>query len=246
KKTRAAKATRGKKATTRKPVRPGRITATPKTKKHPQAKTDRRPKKLNTKAAKPAAKKKITTAKKVAGISHARKAAVAKPRVTGKPTQKLRSKRALLARRRALAPKPIPAPPKRPPSPGTLAAVRAFEQALRLFNRQDFSAARPVFASLIEKFAEQAEIVARVRTYLSICEQRLARTPTVPRNSDALYNQGVFEFNKGNTKEAIELFEKALKAEPRADHVYYSLAAAYARLDNVQKALDALRHAIGI
>ena len=44
----------------------------------------------------------------------------------------------------------------------------------------------------------------------------------------------------------LELFEKALKVEPRADHVYYSLAAAYARLDNVQKALDALRHAIGI
>ena len=252
-----AKATRGKKAAARKPVRPGRITATPKTKKvlspkkRLQAKTDRRPKKLNARAAKPTTKKKTTAAarkpaKKVAAVSRARKAAVAKPRVTAKPSQKLRSKRALLARRQALAPKPIPAPPKRPPSPGTLAAVRAFEQALRLFNRQDFSAAKPVFASLIEKFAEQAEIVARVRTYLSICEQRLARTPSVPRNSDALYNQGVFEFNKGNTKEAIELFEKALKVEPRADHVYYSLAAAYARLDNVQKALDALRHAIGI
>jgi len=258
KKIRAAKATRGKKAAARKPVRPGRITATPKTKKvlspkkRPQAKADRRPKKLNVKAAKPTPKKKtaVTAArkppKKVTVISRSHKAAVAKSRVTGKPSQKLRSRRELLARRRALAPKPIPAPPKRPPSPGTLAAVRAFEQALRLFNRQEFSAARPVFESLIEKFAEQAEIVARVRTYLSICEQRLARTPSVPRNSDALYNQGVFEFNRGNTKEAIELFEKALKVEPRADHVYYSLAAAYARLDNVQKALDALRHAIGI
>jgi tetratricopeptide (TPR) repeat protein len=257
KKIRAAKATRGKKAATRKPIRPGRITATPKKKvvhpkKRAQAKADRRPRKLNVKAAKPTPKKKTATAparkaaKKVSVVSRSHKAAVAKSRVTGKPSQKLRSRRVLLARRRALAPKPIPAPPKRPPSPGTLAAVRAFEQALRLFNRQDFSAARPVFESLIEKFAEQAEIVARVRTYLSICEQRLARTPSVPRNSDALYNQGVFEFNRGNTREAIELFEKALKVEPRADHVYYSLAAAYARLDNVQKALDALRHAIGI
>ena len=48
----------------------------------------------------------------------------------------------------------------------------------------------------------------------------------MPRNVDALYNQGVFELNKGNTSGAIELFEKALKVEPRADHVYYSLAAA--------------------
>jgi tetratricopeptide (TPR) repeat protein len=145
-----------------------------------------------------------------------------------------------------LAPKPLPAPPKKPPSPSTLAAVRGFEQALRLFNRHDFAAAKSAFESLLSKFAEQAEIVARVRTYLVICEHRLARTPSVPRNPDALYNQGVFELNKGNISEAIELFEKALKSAPRSDHVYYSLAAAHARLDDVPKALDALRRSIGI
>jgi tetratricopeptide (TPR) repeat protein len=145
-----------------------------------------------------------------------------------------------------MVPKPLPAPPKKPPSPGTLAAVRAFEQALRQFNRQDFAGAKSAFVGLLEKFSDQSEIVARVRTYLTICEQRLLRTPSVPRNVDALYNQGVFELNKGNTTESIELFEKALKVEPRADHVYYSLAAAYARLSNTPKALDALRRAIGI
>jgi tetratricopeptide (TPR) repeat protein len=117
---------------------------------------------------------------------------------------------------------------------------------LRLFNRQDFGSARSAFLSLLAKFSEQAEIVARVRTYLAICEQRLVRTPSVPRNADALYNQGVFELNKGNPTEASGLFEKALKVEPRADHIYYSLAAAYARLNNTPKALDALRRAIGI
>lgn len=115
-----------------------------------------------------------------------------------------------------------------------------------MFNRQDFATAKSAFVGLLAKFGEQAEIVARVRTYLAICEQRLARSPSVPRNPDALYNQGVFQLNKGNTTEAIELFEKALKVEPRADHVYYSLAAAYARLDDAPKAMDALRRAIGI
>jgi len=115
-----------------------------------------------------------------------------------------------------------------------------------VFNRQDFGTAKAAFLSLLGKFAEQAEIVARARTYLAICEQRLARSPSVPRNPDALYNQGVFQLNRGNTAEAIELFEKALKVEPRADHVYYSLAAAYARLNDTPKAMDALRRAIGI
>ncbi|MFY9571300.1 MAG: tetratricopeptide repeat protein [Blastocatellia bacterium] len=117
---------------------------------------------------------------------------------------------------------------------------------MKLFNRHDFSAAKAAFETLLAKFPEQAEIVARVRTYLAICDQRLARVPSVPRNADALYNQGVFELNKGNITEAIELFEKALKVEPRADHVYYSLAAAYARLNETTKALEALRRAIGI
>ena len=88
--------------------------------------------------------------------------------------------------------------------------------------------------------------MARVRTYLAICEHRLARAPSLPRNPDSLYNQGVFELNKGNPIEAIELFEKALKVEPRADHVYYSLAAAHARLNDVPRALEALRRSIGI
>ena len=117
---------------------------------------------------------------------------------------------------------------------------------MRLFNRHDFGAAKSGFLSVLAKFAEQAEIIARARTYLAICDQRLARSPSVPRNADALYNQGVFELNKGNISEAIELFEKALKVEPRADHVFYSLAAAYARLEDVSKAMEALRRAIGI
>lgn len=256
------RATKGKKAPSRKPKRPGRITAAPKAKKPAIGKKLLHAKKSKqTTAAKKLGGrqiKKVVQKKKPATVVLAKrsKAAVAKRPSPKKPPAKVaavkkraptpQSRKALLARRRALVPKPLPAPPKKPPSPGTLAAVRAFEQALRLFNRQDFGPAKSAFLSLLSKFADQAEIVARVRTYLAICEQRLARSPATPRNPDALYNQGVFELNKGNTAEAIELFEKALKAEPRADHVYYSLAAGYARLDDVPKAMDALRRAIAI
>ena len=258
------RATKGKKAPSRKPKRPGRITAAPKAKKAavvkklPQAKKSRQAtatKKLATRRIKKVVPK-VVKPKRTVSLSRRNKVAAAKrpsPKksasksmVVKKRAVKPHSRKAMLARRRALIPRPLPAPPKKPPSPGTLAAVRAFEQALRLFNRQDFSTAKSAFLSLLGKFAEQAEIVARVRTYLAICEQRLARSPSVPRNADALYNQGVFQLNKDNTAEAIELFEKALKVEPRADHIYYSLAAAYARLNDVTKAMEALRRAIGI
>jgi tetratricopeptide (TPR) repeat protein len=255
------RATKAKKATSRKPKRPGRITTAPKAKKASAAKRV-----LPAKKPKQTAAKKLTTrrtAKKAApkknsfGASARRNKAPLAKKASGKKQSaaltsarrrpaKAQSRKAMLARRTALAPKPLPAPPKKPPSPGTLAAVRAFEQALRLFNRHDFGPARSAFLTLLAKFADQAEIVARTRTYLAICEHRLARSPSVPRNPDALYNQGVFQFNRGNTADAIDLFEKALKVEPRADHVFYSLAAAHARLNDTAKAMDWLRRAIGL
>ncbi len=254
------RATKGKKAPSRKPKRPGRITAAPKAKKAPVGKKilPAKKSKRTVSAKKPSSRpvKKVLLKKKAASPAKKSKLVVSKKHSRTKPAPKLtvvrrraakpQSQKALLARRRALVPRPLPAPPKKPPSPGTLAAVRAFEQALRSFNRQDFAPAKSAFSSLLAKFTEQAEIVARARTYLAICEQRLARSPSVPRNPDALYNQGVFLLNKGDTPEAIELFEKALKVEPRADHVYYSLAAAHARLNDAAKAIEALRRAIRI
>ncbi|MGA9771835.1 MAG: hypothetical protein WBV94_22585 [Blastocatellia bacterium] len=163
-----------------------------------------------------------------------------------KPVKKSVATRKPVAGKRLPPSKSTPPSPKKTPTPGALAAVRAFEQALKLFNRHDYSAAKTAFEGVLQKFVDQFEIVARARTYLAICEQRLTRTPSAPRNPDALYDQGVFELNRGAIRDAISLFEKALKAQPRADHVYYSLAAGYARLNDSSKALDTLRRAISI
>ena len=234
---------KGKKAASKKPQRPGKITATPKSKA------------LKAKKAAPVkVKKQVMPAKKSAAKA-AKKALPkkgAKPAMAKKPVRsaKKSSKRPVAAKAtsrsaRQMA-RPAPPPPKKAPTPSTLAAVRAFEQALKSFNRHDFSAAKSAFVDILGKFSDQAEIAARARTYLAISEQRLARAPSAPRGADALYDQGVFELNKGNTREAIELFDKALKAEPRADHILYSLAAAYARLNDTSRAIDALRRAINI
>lgn len=227
--------TKGKKAASKKPQRPGKITAAPASKKSAPAKTRRQAsatKKPTNQASKksPAKKKPV----KAMAVKPAKKSVAKQParkQVTG---------------RRLPPSKPAPPPPKKAPTPGALAAVRAFEQALKLFNRHDYAGAKSTFEGVLTKFGDQFEIVARARTYLAICEQRLMRTPSAPRNPDALYDQGVFELNKGAIPDAVGLFEKALKAQPRADHVYYSLAAAYARLNDSAKALDALRRAISI
>jgi len=237
--------TRGKKAVSKKPQSPEKLTAPPKSKKAAPTKSKKQvsaPKKpINQKSKKPLPKKKVNAAPAKA----AKKPVTIKPSASAKMLPKTTANKRGVARS-MVPPKPAPAPPKKAPSPSALAAVRAFEQALKLFNRHEYAAAKPAFVGLLDKYDDQADIVARARTYLAICDQRLARTPSAPRNPDALYDQGVFELNKNNFREAISLFEKALKAQPRADHVYYSLAAAYARLHDSPKALDALRRAIVI
>jgi tetratricopeptide (TPR) repeat protein len=231
--------TKGKKVADKKPQRPGKITAAPKARKAAPAKS----------------KKQISPPKKTAAAASRKtppkktvKVAATKP--AKKPVAKATPRPAAPAAKRAAVPvtraKAVQPPPKKAPVPSALQAVKAFEQALRLFNRHDYAAAKEAFDGLLAKFSEQADIVAPARTYLAICDQRMARTPVVPRNPDALYDQGVVQLNKGNFSEAIGFFEKALKAEPRADHIWYSLSAAYARMHQSFKSLDALRRAISI
>lgn len=248
---------KAKKAISRKPQRPGRITSRP-ARKSASAKTvakksvkaaPRKPAKAQRKPSRTAQAKKVTikrtTASKAKPATRAAKR-VATSRTPGTGVAKAKARAAMLRRRMALRPVPVPPPPKKPPSPGTLAAVKAFEAALKQFNRHDFSGAKQSFGNVLHKFGEEAEVTARARTYLAICEQRLARTPHLPRNADALYDQGVFELNRGGVGEAIELFEKALKVDSRADHILYSLAAAFAHRNETARALDSLRKAISL
>jgi tetratricopeptide (TPR) repeat protein len=227
--------TKGKKVADKKPQRPGKITAAPKAKKAAPTKS---------KKPMPPAKKAVAAAGKTPP-KKAAKPVAAKP--AKKPAAKAASRPATPAKRAAGSPpKAVQPPPKKSPVPNALLAVKAFEQGLRLFNRHDYSAAKEAFDGLLAKFGEHADIVAPARTYLAICDQRMARTPAVPRNPDALYDQGVVQLNKGNFSEAVSLFEKGLKAEPRADHIWYSLSAAYARMNQSFKSLDALRRAISL
>ena len=229
--------TKAKKVADKKPQRPGKITAAPKTKKVAKAAP------AKSKKPTPPAKKSLAAASKK---SPPKKVVKATPKPAKKAAAKAPPHRPTAKRAAHATPaKAVQPPPKKTP-PATLLAVKAFEQALRLFNRHDYAGAKEAFEGILSRFSDQADMVAPARTYIAICDQRMARTPAVPRNPDALYDQGVVQLNKGNFDDAVALFEKALKAEPRADHVWYSLSAAYARMNQPPKSLDALRRAIGL
>jgi len=139
----------------------------------------------------------------------------------------------------------IPAPPSEPPRRTVPSgALRAFEHAVRIFNRRQFEDAKTMLESLLTKFPNEAEIAARAQMYLQVCKQKLSHAQMVPRNADELYDRGVYALNLGDFSQAKNFFEKALRLKPDEPHLLYSLAAAHAQTGAMDQALDYLRRTI--
>ncbi|MEO6393864.1 MAG: tetratricopeptide repeat protein [Pyrinomonadaceae bacterium] len=134
----------------------------------------------------------------------------------------------------------------RQPTMDEAAALRAFESARREFGAGHFSEARTQFKMIVDKYPGISEIAARARTYLTITESRLRADASLPRDADSLYDRGVIELNRGDFVAAQEMFERALKKEPAAAHIFYGLAATRSRLGALELALQSLQRALDI
>jgi hypothetical protein len=123
-------------------------------------------------------------------------------------------------------------------------ALKVFEQAVKVFNRRQFEEAKVLLENLIARYPHEVEILARVNTYLHVCNQRLAHTQNLPRNAEELYDRGVFALNTGDFVLARSYFEKALRIKPDEPHIIYSLAATLVQLGEIEAGLDCLRRSI--
>jgi tetratricopeptide (TPR) repeat protein len=141
---------------------------------------------------------------------------------------------------------PPPLPPEPPRRQVPSAVLRAFEQAVKVFNRRQYAEAKAMFENLQPRFPNEVEIISRSQTYIQVCDQKLAHTPSVPRNADELYDRGVFALNIGDFTQARTFFEKALHLRPDEPHLLYSLAATHAQTGSHDQAIDYLRRSIQI
>jgi len=147
---------------------------------------------------------------------------------------------------RAHKPPAAPLPPPRQPTVDETAALQSFDRAHREFTRGRFQEARNQFRILLERYAQVAEVAARARTYLAVCEARLRTDSMLPKDADSLYDRGVIELNRGEYVAAQEMFERAVKREPEAAHIHYGLAATRARLGAIDLALQSLQRALDL
>jgi hypothetical protein len=170
-------------------------------------------------------------------VKHAKSANTIQP---GKASTKVRRKIVLPIK---IAPPPPPAPPRRVMTAG---ALRAFEHAVRVFNRRHFDEAKPMFENLLVKFPGEVEIIARTQMYLQVCNQKLSQTQSAPHNADELYDRGVYALNIGDFSQAKTFFEKALRLKPEEPYLLYSLAATHAQTGAMDQALDYLKRAFQI
>lgn len=142
-----------------------------------------------------------------------------------------------------VAPPPAPELPRRS---HTSSALRAFEHAVRVFNRRQFEDAKPMFENLLVKYSNEVEIIARAQMYIQVCIQKLAHSHNAPRNAEELYDRGVYALNIGDFSQAKTFFEKALRLKPDEAHLLYSLAATHAQTGTLDQALDYLKRTIQI
>lgn len=122
------------------------------------------------------------------------------------------------------------------------AALRQFETGVRFLQKQNFARAREIFLKLAEGPSE--EVTARARSYLRMCEAKLAPATPTPKSAQDFYDLGIAQLNARELDAAVESLRQSDRLQPRRGDVRYALAVAYALRGNPDAALEHLRASI--
>jgi tetratricopeptide (TPR) repeat protein len=126
----------------------------------------------------------------------------------------------------------------------TVAALGLLEKAIKFIYQKDFKKARLELKTLLDSHPEEAEILARARSYIRICDREDTAHKRPMITNDQLYTLGVMMHNRGDFEAAISYFRQSLDKHKDADYVLYSLAASLAMKGDLADATVNLRKAI--
>jgi tetratricopeptide (TPR) repeat protein len=130
-----------------------------------------------------------------------------------------------------------------PEAPAKQAQLKAYEEALGLFQQQKFQRAKQSLERVLE--GPSKELRDRALVHVRICDQRISRVPTpAAKSPEDHYTQGVALMNLGRWDEAREHLDRARKAAPKADHVVYAMAALDCLTGEADSAMENLKIAI--
>jgi tetratricopeptide (TPR) repeat protein len=123
-------------------------------------------------------------------------------------------------------------------------ALLSFSQAVKALRKGDCKKAVESFEAMIEKYPTEKELVDRAKTYIKICQEGTKKETYPLKTFDDYYEYGVYKMNRGELKEALELFQKALEKNPSQAKILYLLAATYQLMKETDQSLEFLKKAI--
>ncbi len=126
----------------------------------------------------------------------------------------------------------------------TSAALELLQKGIELIYKKEFKKSRNELKLLLESYPSETEILARARSYIQICDREEASQKKPVITADQLYTLGIMEHNKANYDGAISYFLQSLENHPKADYIYYSVAASLAMKGDLAQSLVHLRKAI--
>jgi len=121
--------------------------------------------------------------------------------------------------------------------------LKIYEQAVQHFHQQKFAKAK----ELLEKVESgpSKELADRAQVHLRIIAQRMAKQPAPAlRGPEDYYQAGVAMMNLGRWDEAREHLLRARKLAPKADYVFYAMAALDCLTGEAESAMENLKVAI--
>jgi tetratricopeptide (TPR) repeat protein len=121
--------------------------------------------------------------------------------------------------------------------------LKIYEQAVQHFHQQKFVKAK----ELLEKVQSgpSKELADRAQVHLRIISQRMAKQPAPTlRSPEDYYQAGVAMMNLGRWDEAREHLLRARKLAPKADYVFYAMAALDCLTGEAESAMENLKVAI--
>ena len=128
-------------------------------------------------------------------------------------------------------------------SPHYQKALDGLERAMKALYKGDPERAKEQLLKLADGYADEYELMDRVKLYLSICDRQMAPQKR-PKDAEEMVTAGVMAMNEGEDQQAIKMFTKALDSDPKNVQAAYCLAAAHARAGDASATAKHLRQAI--
>ena len=122
-------------------------------------------------------------------------------------------------------------------------ALDSFDKAVKTLHKGDAAKAKELFVKLVDGFPGERELLDRVRSYIAVCESKLAPQKRL-KDAEEMVTAGVIELNRGDAAQALKHFTKASDLDPKNPHVHYNLAAAHAAAGDAASAAKHLKTAI--